>query len=642
MGSVLGKCCKFLGSATESTQQGPTADPTGPAADAAAIVADHAGIPDPSEITWAVATKMKECLQDYPNIIQFDSSRLQASVNVVADVLQGANLRISLAAPIELVCRAVANTAIKVTDGTDVGEVLSKVMQSQQNIIQRDIEALREMHLKNAMDEIEVLAAMSKTLMELKAEGSSNFENELTFYVQRALSAEGHARDAFNVAEGKLDEKVRATTLMASAMMAQTLDPKRERRVIADQLAHALKKLFNDEDMQVLIGQECGSRNKVLCFRERRQRRLREAFQCLVHVEGWIAQHAPGRQTVLSSLDKPFDMNRIVQHGILDPQGSTVGALARLAGGEEYSDMELGILQSYCGQRPKMQAATALSGSRDNTLKLWELSTGRCLRTLEGHTYEVMCVTAQGKDGALSGSIDKTLKLWELSTGRCLRTLEGHTDRVPCVTALGEDGALSGSDDRTLKLWELSTGRCLRTLTGHAGAVLCVTALGEDGALSGSDDRTLKLWELSTGRCLRTLTGHAGAVLCVTALGEDGALSGSDDRTLKLWELSTGRCLRTLTGHAGAVLCVTALGEDGALSGSDDRTLKLWELSTGRCLRTLTGHAGAVMRVTAQGRALARDAQGRILDPPPLFRELRRRALAVLGRARGATISSLI
>ncbi|CAK0816757.1 unnamed protein product [Prorocentrum cordatum] len=601
MGSVLGKCCKFLGSATESTQQGPTADPTGPAADAAAIVADHAGIPDPSEITWAVATKMKECLQDYPNIIQFDSSRLQASVNVVADVLQGANLRISLAAPIELVCRAVANTAIKVTDGTDVGEVLSKVMQSQQNIIQRDIEALREMHLKNAMDEIEVLAAMSKTLMELKAEGSSNFENELTFYVQRALSAEGHARDAFNVAEGKLDEKVRATTLMASAMMAQTLDPKRERRVIADQLAHALKKLFNDEDMQVLIGQECGSRNKVLCFRERRQRRLREAFQCLVHVEGWIAQHAPGRQTVLSSLDKPFDMNRIVQHGILDPQGSTVGALARLAGGEEYSDMELGILQSYCGQRPKMQAATALSGSRDNTLKLWELSTGRCLRTLEGHTYEVMCVTAQGKDGALSGSIDKTLKLWELSTGRCLRTL-----------------------------------------TGHAGAVLCVTALGEDGALSGSDDRTLKLWELSTGRCLRTLTGHAGAVLCVTALGEDGALSGSDDRTLKLWELSTGRCLRTLTGHAGAVLCVTALGEDGALSGSDDRTLKLWELSTGRCLRTLTGHAGAVMRVTAQGRALARDAQGRILDPPPLFRELRRRALAVLGRARGATISSLI
>ncbi|CAK0873876.1 unnamed protein product [Prorocentrum cordatum] len=520
MGSVLGKCCKFLGSATESTQQGPTADPTGPAADAAAIVADHAGISDPSEITWEVATKMKECLEDYPNIIQFDSSTLQASVNVVADVLQGANLRISLAAPIELVCRAVANTAIKVTDGTDVGEVLSKVMQSQQNIIQRDVEALREMHLKSAMDEIEMLAAMSKTLVELKAEGSSKFENELTFYVQRALSAEGHARDAFNVAEGKLDEKVRATTLMASAMMAQTLDPKRESRVIADQLTHALKKLFNDEDMQVLIGQECGSWNKVLCFRERRQRRLREAFQCLVHVEGWIAQHAPGRQTVLSSLDKPFDMNRIVQHGILDPQGSTVGALARLAGGEEYSDMELGILQSYCGQRPKKQAATALSSqdgvlsnSCDCTLKLWELSTGRCLRTLEGHTNTVMCVTALGEDGALSGSCDKTLKLWELSTGRCLRTLEGHTNTVMCVTALGEDGALSGSCDKTLKLWELSTGRCLRTLEGHTNTVMCVTALGEDGALSGSHDKTLKLWELSTGRCLRTLEGHTDAVI---------------------------------------------------------------------------------------------------------------------------------
>ncbi|CAK0805164.1 unnamed protein product [Prorocentrum cordatum] len=606
MGSVLGKCCEFLGSATESTQQGPTADPTGPAADAAAIVADHAGISDPSEITWEVATKMKECLEDYPNIIQSDSSTLQEFVNVVADVLQGANLRISLAAPIELVCRAVANTAIKVTDGTDVGEVLSKAMQSQQNIIQRDVEALREMHLKSAMDEIEVLAAMTKTLMELKAEGSSKFENELTFYVQKAISAEGRARDAFNVAEGKLDEKVRATTLMASAMMAQTLDPKRESRVIADQLTHALKKLFNDEDMQVLIGQECGSWNKVLCFRERRQRRLREAFQCLVHVEGWIAQHAPGRQTVLSSLNKPFDMNRIAQHGILDPQGSTVGALARLAGGEEHSDMELSILQSYCGQRPKMQAATALSGSEDNTLKLWELSTGRCLRTLEGHTDEVMCVTAHGKDGALSGSQDKALKLWELSTGRCLRT--GHTGWMNCVTAPGEDGALVGSEGNALKLWEPSTRRCLRTLTGHTAWAWCVTALGKDGALSGSSDKTLKLWELSTGRCLRTLEGHTDRVTCATALGEDGALSGSDDRALKLWELSTGRCLRTLTGHASAAMCVTALGEDGALSGSMDKTLKLWELSTGRCLRTLTGHAGAVICVTALGRALARDA----------------------------------
>ena len=120
----------------------------------------------------------------------------------------------------------------------------------------------------------------------------------------------------------------------------------------------------------------------------------------------------------------------------------------------------------------------ALSGSGDHTLKLWEVSTGRCLRSFEGHTDSVtsVCLRGDGRcsrspasrqevtsvclsvDGryALSGSRDKTLKLWEVSTGRCLRTFEGHAKAVTSV-CLSADGryALSGSSDKTLKLWFL-------------------------------------------------------------------------------------------------------------------------------------------------------------------------------------------
>jgi hypothetical protein len=99
----------------------------------------------------------------------------------------------------------------------------------------------------------------------------------------------------------------------------------------------------------------------------------------------------------------------------------------------------------------------ALSGSRDNTLKLWEVATGKCLRTFEGHTSSVNSVSLSG-DGrfALSGSRDNTLKLWEVATGQCLRTFEGHTHWVTSVSLSG-DGcfALSGSEDKTLKLWFL-------------------------------------------------------------------------------------------------------------------------------------------------------------------------------------------
>ena len=71
---------------------------------------------------------------------------------------------------------------------------------------------------------------------------------------------------------------------------------------------------------------------------------------------------------------------------------------------------------------------------------------------------------------AVSGSDDKTLKVWDLTTGGLLRTLEGHAGSVTAV-AMSGDGtrAVSGSDDETLKVWDLTTGRLLRTLEGHAG-----------------------------------------------------------------------------------------------------------------------------------------------------------------------------
>jgi WD40 repeat protein len=88
---------------------------------------------------------------------------------------------------------------------------------------------------------------------------------------------------------------------------------------------------------------------------------------------------------------------------------------------------------------------------------LWELSTGRCLHTFEGHTSWVLSVSLSA-DGrfALSGSDDTTLKLWEVSTGRCLRTFEGHSNRVSSVSLSPDGGfALSGSYEGSLKVWFL-------------------------------------------------------------------------------------------------------------------------------------------------------------------------------------------
>ena len=78
----------------------------------------------------------------------------------------------------------------------------------------------------------------------------------------------------------------------------------------------------------------------------------------------------------------------------------------------------------------RMESASS-TGSDDQTVRLWDVETGRCLRVLEGHTGIVRSVAwSADQRRALSGSDDKTVRLWDVETGRCLRVLEGHTSDV--------------------------------------------------------------------------------------------------------------------------------------------------------------------------------------------------------------------
>jgi len=257
---------------------------------------------------------------------------------------------------------------------------------------------------------------------------------------------------------------------------------------------------------------------------------------------------------------------------------------------------------------------SVLSGSGDNTLKLWDVASGRELRTFTGHGDRIWSV-AFSPDGrtAVSGSGDKTLKLWDAASGHVLRTFTGHHHPVGPV-AFSPDGrtVVSGSNDDTLKLWDVASGRELRTFAGHGDGVtlrlwdmvsgrelrtftgqgdrIWSVAFSPDGrtAVSGSGDKTLKLWDAASGHVLRTFTGY-GEVIHSVAFSPDGrtVLSGSSGNSFELWDSASGRGLRTFAGHGDGVTSV-AFSPDGrtALSGSLDRTVKLWDVATGRELRT--------------------------------------------------------
>jgi WD40 repeat protein len=89
-----------------------------------------------------------------------------------------------------------------------------------------------------------------------------------------------------------------------------------------------------------------------------------------------------------------------------------------------------------------------------------------------------------------SGSSDQTIKLWNIHSGECLRTLQGHTNRVQSV-ALSPDGKIlaSGSYDETIKVWDVKSGKCLKTLVNKPYEGMNITGVT---GLTEAEKTTLK------------------------------------------------------------------------------------------------------------------------------------------------------
>ena len=250
---------------------------------------------------------------------------------------------------------------------------------------------------------------------------------------------------------------------------------------------------------------------------------------------------------------------------------------------------------------------TLASGEWDE-VRLWDVSTGSHLRTLTltGHTGIIESVSFSPDGQTLASGSWLEVRLWDVTTGSHLRTLTGRPSPVRSVS-FSPDGQTLASGGWEVRLWDVNTGRHLRTFTGHTG--IESVSFSPDGQTLASGGLEVCLWDVNTGRHLHTFTGHTGIIKSVSFSPDGQTLaSGSTDKKVHLWDVNTGSHVRTLTGHTGLVESVS-FSPDGQVlaSGSADNTVCLWDVNTGRHLRTFTGHTGFVWSVSfsPDGQTLA-------------------------------------
>jgi len=195
---------------------------------------------------------------------------------------------------------------------------------------------------------------------------------------------------------------------------------------------------------------------------------------------------------------------------------------------------------------------SVISSSSDKTIRIWDCATGGIKHILNGHSDRVFPVVALA-DGQrlLSGAVDNdfSIKLWNIETGECLKTIEAKQAVWTAAANASGTNVVVGGHDGKLNIWSLDTGECLASLTGHSELVRSVqVATNQQFAVSGCGDKTIKIWQLETSSCVLSLEGHQHFVLSVALSPNDCLIASASppEQTIRLWDVKSGNCLQII------------------------------------------------------------------------------------------------
>ncbi|KAJ1702869.1 hypothetical protein LUZ63_002648 [Rhynchospora breviuscula] len=246
-------------------------------------------------------------------------------------------------------------------------------------------------------------------------------------------------------------------------------------------------------------------------------------------------------------------------------------------------------------------------------VRVYDVATMSCVYVLSGHTEIVVCldtcVASSGRSLLVTGSKDNTVRLWDTESRSCLGTGTGHLGAIGAVAFSKKSKIffVSGSSDRTIKVWSFDSTlegndqehslKARAVVAAHDKDINSLAVSPNDSLVcSGSEDRTACIWKLPDLVSTVTLRGHKRGVWSVEfSPVEQCVLTSSGDRTVKIWSISDGSCLKTFEGHTSSVLRASFLSRGTQfVSCGGDGLVKLWAVKTNECIATYDQHEGKV------------------------------------------------
>lgn len=253
---------------------------------------------------------------------------------------------------------------------------------------------------------------------------------------------------------------------------------------------------------------------------------------------------------------------------------------------------------------------TSVGKTGGGTVKKWG---GEALVEFKGHSNFCFSVNFSPMGNLIvSGSFDETIKLWDVRSGECVSTLPAHSDPVTGVD-FNHDGncIVSASHDGLIRVWDVATGECLKTIYAPGNPPVSFVRYSPNGkfVLSATLDAKLRLWNaghkfqnnkvnpaatavcnnglpvVKGGKCIKTYTGHINSKYCIFsdfAIANprcQSIISGSEDNKIYVYDLQKRNIRQVLEGHSDAVLAVAAHRTRNIFASggmSNDRTVRFW------------------------------------------------------------------